>query len=307
MFIYKFKYEEHSEDLVKYEMSRIFGIDITQDYILTKEDIDLNKSYFLHHRIEVKVCADTIDQLVTKIAARELYYEGFKIEFIDVKSDFMDYSERIEYCKQIANVIGGYGVMREPKYRFVITYADGKWYFGNLERNPRDFERLQTKPHTYSHSMSCELSRTLINILCGRTKPTIIDPCCGIGTVVAEALDLGYDITGTELNPIVAGKCKENLLACNMQDVITNQDMHTIDCHYDVSILDIPYGLMSKTDSELQTGLVAKCYEISDKLLLVANENCDDLISNTKWQIADQLLVPKANFKFKRYVYILTK
>ncbi len=307
MYIYKFKYEDHSETLVKYEMNRIFGVDIKSDYIMTKEDINLNKSYFLHHRIDVMVSRDSIDDLVKAIAARGLSYDGFKIEFIDVDSSIMEYRTRINYCIEIANVIGGFGVMRDPKYRFVVTFANDQWHFGALERNDRNFERLQTKPHTYSHSMSCELSRTLINILCGRDNPKIIDPCCGIGTVIAEALDLGYEIEGTELNYLVAEKCKENLQACNLQDVIENRDMHTIEKKYDVSILDIPYGLMSKTDANLQTGLIDNCYNISDKLLLVANEDCDPLIGATNWIIEKRLLVPKSNYKFTRYVYILVK
>lgn len=307
MYIYKFKSEPHSEALIKYEMSSIFNKQVDDEYIISDYLVNPNRSYYLNYRIDIKCSGESVEQLLPQIANLNLYYEGFKIEFIDVKSDVMDYRKRIDYCIAIADLFGGYGQMTDPNITFVVTQVADKWYFGQLIRNDRQFEKLQSKVHTYSHSMSCELSRTVVNIACGQQMPKLIDPCCGIGTVIAEAIDLGYDIEGTELNWLVYDKARANLTALQMPLTIERQDMHDITNNYDVSILDIPYGLMSKTTTELQTGLISKCYDFSDKLVLVANEDSEPLIANTKWKIKDKIDVPKANYKFTRYVYILIK
>lgn len=307
MFIYKYNYAEHNEQLVKCEMESIFKQEIATDTIFTDYNISPNKSYFINYKIEI-MCSDVdIQQLLVKINDMNLYYEKFKIEFIDVKTAVMEYKERIGYCIQIADLIDGYGIMSNPDYTFVVTRINGMWYFGELTRNNRRFELHQDKPHSYSNAMSCELSRSLINILCEQDMPTIIDPCCGIGTVVIEALSQGYDIEGTEMNVFIAEKDSQNLEFLKLKNVIKNQDMHDISKVYDVAILDIPYGLMSSTSTELQTGLISKCYEISSRMLLVASEPSEDLVANTQWNIEKQITAPKANSKFERYIYILNK
>lgn len=307
-YIYKYNYEPNEENLVDYEMKSIFGSLQDGDAIITDMCINPNKSYHLNYRLDILCEGKTVDQLLPQIENLKLSYNGFKIEFIDVDSSIMKYEKRINYCITIADLFDGYGQMKDPNITFVVTQVDNVWYFGQLIRNDRSFERLQNKPHTYSHSMSCELSRTVVNIACGQDKPKLVDPCHGIGTVICEAVDLGYDIEGTELNWLVFDKARENLEAVGIDTKIISQgDMHNIAKSYDVSILDIPYGLMSKTTPELQTGLIEKCYQISSKLLLIANENCDSLINNTKWKIIDRIDVPKANYKFIRYVYILGK
>lgn len=307
MYIYKTKFEGHSEELIKYEMTSIFKQDVNDEFIITDYEVNPNRSYYLNYRIDIMASGDTVDEMLPTIKGLGLDYNGFKIEFIDVKSDVMAYNTRINYCRAIADLIEGYGQMKEPSITFVVTLIGDTWYFGKLIRNDRDFEKLQAKLHTYSHSMSCELSRTVVNIACGQSKPKLIDPCCGIGTVIAEAIDMGYEIEGTELNWLVFDKARSNLEKLGMPIVIKRQDMHEIETKYDVSILDIPYGLMSKTTAELQTGLISKCFDISDKLVLVSNEDASSLIANTKWSLRDKITIPKANYKFTRYVYILDK
>lgn len=307
MNIYKYKYEKHNQELVKYEMNSIFCEKVDDEIILTDQDINPNRSYYINYKIEIFASCNKIEELVTQIANLKLDYDQFKIEFIDVKSDVLNYNSRIDYCKQIAELISGFGVMKDPKITLVVTNVYGVWYFGKLIRNDRSFEKYQMKPHTYSHSLSTELARTLINILCKQNNPTIIDPCCGIGTVIIEALSLGYDIEGAEINWQIANKAKENLDYFGYKNVISCIDMHQIDKKYNVSILDIPYGLMSQTNPVLQTALINKCYEISDELLLVANEDCTLLLANTNWKVNKIINVPKANFMFNRYVYLLEK
>lgn len=307
MYIYKYKFEPHNEQLIKYEMSCLFNQVGMDDYLISDYQLNPNRSYSINYRIDIMCSGDSVDYLISQIEQLRLYYEGFKIEFIDVKSDIMEYQTRIDYCIQIADLIDGYGQMKNPAITFVVTELEGVWYFGQLIRNDRSFEQLQTKLHTYSHSMSCELSRTVVNIACGQEQPTIIDPCCGIGTVLAEAAQMNFTIEGNELNWQIYHKAKENMNFLGLNVPITHGDMHDIVKLYDVSILDIPYGLMSKTSTELQTGLISKCYEISEKLILIANEDSLPLIANTKWKILTKIDVPKANYKFTRYVYVLTK
>ena len=51
------------------------------------------------------------------------------------------------------------------------------------------------KPNTFSNSLDIRLARTLVNLAAGdNDQVTIVDPCCGMGTVVLEGLALDLDI-----------------------------------------------------------------------------------------------------------------
>lgn len=52
---------------------------------------------------------------------------------------------------------------------------------------------MMINPIPFSNSLDIRLARTLINIAGENDiSKTIIDPCCGMGTVVLEGLALGY-------------------------------------------------------------------------------------------------------------------
>ncbi len=307
MYIYKFKYEPHNKQLIKYEMKCLLENDSIGDTTISNVNINPNRSYHINYKIEIIKKDAKIENIIEHIKQLKLSYAGFKIEFVDVKSDVLEYNLRIDYCRTTADLIGGYGQMKNPVIKFVYTNINGEWYFGKYVANDRSFEKYMLKPHTYSHSMSCELSRTIVNIATGKSNPKLIDPCAGIGTVVIEALDLGFLIEACELNWLVYDKARDNLNYFNMPQVISRMDMHEINKKYDVSILDIPYGLMSKTNSELQFELIEKCFSISDKLILITNEKLINIINQSSWHIKETIEVPKANYKFTRYVHVLIK
>ncbi len=307
-YIYKYNSERQDAALAKYEMEAIFNQEITSDSFISTYYVNPNKSYFINYLIDPLFKAENLDNLVELIIDANLNYDQYKIEFINVKSSELPYKERLNYCINIANNIGGEGTVHNPLITLVVTKVDNNWYFGQILRNDRAFENHQDKPHSYSNAMTTQISRTLVNIACGQhTNLRLLDPCCGIGTVVIEALSQDYDITGRELNYLVADKAKKNLHALGFKDVIKQQDMHTITETYDVAIMDLPYGIMSVTNLELQTGLVAKAYELANRLLLVANEPSEHLIEKTNWIIDTIIPIPKASGQFTRYIYILNK
>ncbi|MCD6247149.1 MAG: methyltransferase domain-containing protein [Candidatus Diapherotrites archaeon] len=72
----------------------------------------------------------------------------------------------------------------------------------------RDEERPFVEPEIMS---SVRLARILVNLSCTKPRATILDPFCGIGTVLQEAMLLGYNVKGLELSPERAKRCTENL------------------------------------------------------------------------------------------------
>jgi tRNA G10 N-methylase Trm11 len=72
----------------------------------------------------------------------------------------------------------------------------------------RDFQRPYQDPTV---TISPRLARVLVN-LCGLPRgKTVLDPFCGLGTVLQEALILGYNVVGLEISSTMSARCRENI------------------------------------------------------------------------------------------------
>ena len=72
----------------------------------------------------------------------------------------------------------------------------------------RDFGRPYQDPTV---TLGPRLARVLVN-LCGLSKGrTILDPFCGLGTILQEAMIAGYNAVGIELSGQGVIKCRKNL------------------------------------------------------------------------------------------------
>jgi len=133
---------------------------------------------------------------------------------------------------------------------------------------------------------------------------SIVDPCCGMGTVVLEAASMGLNIKGYEINRKVARSAKENLAFFGVNNVIECNDMHRINEHFSVSIVDIPYGLFTTVLLADQIEIIRTTRRISYKSVIITFENMDKIITGTGFNIINQCYVSKG--KFTRYINVCT-
>jgi tRNA G10 N-methylase Trm11 len=77
----------------------------------------------------------------------------------------------------------------------------------------RDFHyRIAKRPqHDQTIEMSARLARTLVNIASLQRGETLLDPFCGSGTILGEAILLGINCIGIDLNPRKVSESKRYL------------------------------------------------------------------------------------------------
>jgi tRNA G10 N-methylase Trm11 len=80
-------------------------------------------------------------------------------------------------------------------------------------------------------------------------------------------------------------------------------DMLKTTTHFDVAILDLPYGQSSKITREEQIALIRKTKEISDKSVIITMDDMSDIIQNIGLRIMDTCKIKKSN-AFSRYVTV---
>lgn len=245
--------------------------------------------------------ASTIEEILEQIKENNLAYEDFKARYIKHEKDMLSHEERLLAIRSIGLIIQGEADIHNPKITLGLTNIDNKWYFGIYEKNNLEWQAHEPKPCSYSNALGVRTARALVNIAAAiQENCKLIDPCCGIGTVVLEALGLGLNIVGYEINPLIGKNAKRNLEFFGYDDVITIGSMHDIKETFDIAIVDLPYGLFSPTTLEAQAALIKTTRRIAGKALFVTLEDMNKHIIEAGFTIIDQSNVCKG--KFKRYI-----
>ena len=284
-------------------MKSLFNKVPNNKYIFSDYYVNTSRSPFVKESIKVIYSESTLEAIVEKIIKNKLSFDDFKVCYIKIEGGDIGYKERLRSLREIGLVIIGQSEMYNPKIRLGVTFVSGKWIFGIYEKNDFEWYSHEKKPYSYSNSLTLRMSRSLVNIAVGNNLScSIVDPCCGIGTVVIEALSMGLNIKGCEINKSIASNAKKNLEFLNLNPVITTGDMHDIDGKFDVAIVDIPYGIFTHTTLKEQTDIIKTARRIADKAIIITFENMEELIVSLGFNVVDKCLLSKGSFI--RYVYI---
>lgn len=285
----------------------MFGIEPEWPVFKSSAAIDPSRSPFIRERIEVLYEGDSVDDVSVQAANMPALHSSFKVLFVKTNdltaAEKMTYEEHREIERQVGMRIKGKADMRHPDLVFGIATLGGRWYFGPYAKNRSVWLAHMNKPRNYSMALPARLARALANIAVPRPEGVkAIDPCCGIGTVLVEALSMGIDIVGREINPQLAVGARENLAFFGLQgEVVLGPIAEAGEC-YDAAIVDLPYNHVSKITSEEQLSILRHARRIAGRVAVVSIEPIDDMLAVAGFAIADRGLVKKGTFR--RYVML---
>ena len=298
-FLYFINYQDNERELCKMEMRCLFNREINEKYFFSDIDINASKSPFIKSKIKIIYSDESLDRMVSKIKEDNLSYDDFKVSYVKSEQGDVQYEDRLEATRKIGFVVNGYPDMHKPRNPLAVTKINGLWIFGEYERNDFKWQKHNDKPYSYSNALGLRMARALVNIaMKDNEEGTLIDPCCGVGTVVIEALDLGIKVKGCEISKQMAYNARENVEFLGyLRDTIVCYDMHKIKDKYDSAIIDIPYGLFSPVTLEEQKAIIHTARNICKKMVIVTFEDMEKFIVEAGFSVIDKCVVPKGNFK----------
>ena len=298
-FLYFINYQDNERELCKMEMRCLFNREINEKYFFSDIDINASKSPFIKSKIKIIYSDESLDRMVSKIKEDNLSYDDFKVSYVKSEQGDVQYEDRLEATRKIGFVVNGYPDMHKPRNPLAVTKISGLWIFGEYERNDFKWQKHNDKPYSYSNALGLRMARALVNIaMKDNEEGTLIDPCCGVGTVVIEALDLGIKVKGCEISKQMAYNARENVEFLGyLRDTIVCYDMHKIKDKYDSAIIDIPYGLFSPVTLEEQKAIIHTARNICEKMVIVTFEDMEKFIVEAGFSVIDKCVVPKGNFK----------
>ena len=79
----------------------------------------------------------------------------------------------------------------------------------------------------------------------------MLDPCCGIGTCLLEALAMGVRAVGSDISPAIVAAARRNLEHFGLPANVTVADGRTVGGAFDAAVVDFPYGHSSHVATDL--------------------------------------------------------
>ncbi|WP_242850854.1 RNA methyltransferase [Clostridium algidicarnis] len=303
LYFYTINFSKDEEALCKLEMKSLFKRSLKNKCFFSNHYVNPSRSPFIKQCLFVSFIGDSLDSIINQVVSDKLHYENFKVSYILGQDNQVGFHEK----RKIENLVGlnilGEAEMNNPDVLLGISNVGNRWIFGINEPNDNNWQLHNKKPYSYSNALNVRVSRAIVNIAVGNNlKTKVVDPCCGIGTVIVEALSLGIYIKGFEINPSIAYKAKKILEYFDYEDVITNANMTTIEDKFDVAIIDLPYGLFSPTTLEEQLTIINSSRRIADKIVILTFEDMDKHLLSSGFKIIEKCDISKG--QFKRYLTI---
>lgn len=300
-YIYTYACREDEISLCQLELRSLFGMETQANLFKTDILVDVSRSPFIKERIDVMYEGDKLADIYEQVEQLDLGSATFKAIFVKTNDlapgDKVEYAERRAIEREIGMHIEGEADINRPDLLYGIVAFGGRWYFGSYHKNTALWLHHMKKPRSYSIALSTRVARAAVNIAVPRPEGIrAIDPCCGIGTVLVEALSMGIDMVGRDINHFIARGARENLAFFGLEGVVTRGDIADIAETYDAAIVDMPYNLYSKITPEEQFSLLLHARRIAKRVVVVSIEAIDEMIGNAGFTITDRCIARKGLF-----------
>lgn len=301
LFIYTYAYREEEQSLCRLEMRAFFGQDTEASLITSSIEVHPDRSPFLRERIEVLYASDRLDEVVELAKQIHMGDATFKVIFVKTNdlgsADKWDYDRQRDIEREIGLSIEGEANVRRPDVTYGLVTLEGRWYLGYYTKSKAIWLEHMQKPRSYSIALSTRVARAVANIAVPEVAGVkVIDPCCGIGTVLVEALSMGIDIEGRDYNHFIVKGARENVAHFGYDAHVAFGDIADVTEHYDVAIMDMPYNHFSTSTPEAQYGLLRQARRIADKAVIITVDTIDGMIADAGFVIRDRGVVRKSHF-----------
>lgn len=300
-YVYTYASHEDEVELCRLELDTLFGRAVTgkNGVIACREEppLDVNRSPFMKRRIDVAQQASELSQLIHQLQGTDTAGETFKVLYT-AGDEPHDYEVRRALERQIGASIRGVADMRQPQRLYGLMRYGGQWLFGPCLDSESVWLRHQRKPSNYSTALPVRAARAIVNIASGRRVEgkLLIDPCCGMGSVLIEALSMGVRIEGVDMNPLAVRGARVNLSHFGYPDVVRLGDMTELEGRYDAAIVDLPYNLCSVLSDEAQLSMLQAVRRLSYRAVIVATADIGVHIEAAGWHVANSILLRKGSF-----------
>lgn len=313
MYVYTYACHETERELCLLELKCLFGQPPVHDSILLSERrLRPGTSPFIHLRLDIAADAGTLEELCE--AASMLQLEDgktFKVLCLKEGDNEAGYDGRRGIERRIGACIQGQAQMKEPDIMLGVVRTGERWLLGQCVYSDRSWLERRQKPQNYSTGLPVLVARALVNLAVHPAAVhkadadglKLLDPCCGMGNVMIEALSMGQQIRGYDINPLAVRGARVNLRHFGYeQDLVKLGDMNMLEGTYDAAILDMPYNLCSVLPADEQLRMLRSLRRLAARAVIVSTEPMEALLSGSGWMLTEQCCIRKTGMSREIWV-----
>nr|WP_051758438.1 RsmD family RNA methyltransferase [Rossellomorea vietnamensis] len=296
-YLYTYSWEPNEESLCALEKRTLFGESSESGILESTVKIDPSRSPFIRERLEVISEAAGFEGLLKEIQGLDAV-DGFKVVFVqNPDADRVGFKKLRKIEKEVGLHLKGEAELVNPDIWYGVIKTNERWVFGCYKKNEAVWLHHVKKPHSYSTALSTRVARAVVNIAAPETDGVkMIDPCCGIGTVLVEALSMGIDIVGSDRNPLILDGVRENIAHFGFDGDVSLRDINDVTGSYDVAVIDLPYNLCSVITDDEQLEMLKSARRFAEKVVIVTLEDVDRNVEKAGFDIVDRCEVSKGRF-----------
>ncbi|WP_138494709.1 TRM11 family SAM-dependent methyltransferase [Paenibacillus pinistramenti] len=296
--LYTYACHEDERELCRLELRSLLGAEPESRHVESGIGINPDRSPFLHERLDILMEGDSLEEIEAQTGGLELGDSTFKLRYLDA-----DRTETYEGKRAVERRIGagirGKAEMKRPDRLLGLAYSRGRWVLGDCITQESVWLKHNEKPRQYSTALSTRVARAAVNIAMPEPEGLkLLDPCCGIGTVLIEALSMGISIQGFDINPLAVQGARENLRHFGMsEEAAALGDMRRLEGRYDALILDLPYNLCSVLPLEELDEMLCSARRLAAKVVILTTEEIRPSLQRAGYEIAGFCNIYKGRFK----------
>ncbi|WP_274307153.1 TRM11 family SAM-dependent methyltransferase [Solibacillus daqui] len=301
-YLYSFAWQKDEFEISRLEMRTFFNFDVEDNVLISEQKIEPSRSPFVRERLDIWAQGTTIEQLVGFAKQIQLGDKSFKIHALNNSEDAilpkLTRTVRNDMMRKIGFAIDAEPDLDNPDLLIGLVLYKDVYYLGELVHGEAVWLHHMQKPEMYSTALSTRDARAIVNIAAPFPQGLkVIDPCCGIGTVLVEAMSMGIPIEGRDINKRVVWGSRINLRHFGYEPRVEVGPIEEASEGYDVAIIDMPYNLFTHISEDLQQSIITNARRIAKRVIIVTIEAMDDKITRANLTITDQAILKKGTFE----------
>ncbi len=262
--------------------------------VLCSRCVDVGHAAYLRNGMEVLFEGNSLDALLSYLDRAGWHREGFRVSV--VKRTESSQPDSMQIAHEVGARIGGRPNLASPSCTFQVVLTDQSIWFGRVhtETDSRWVQHAK-KPVVTSSSLPTRLARLMVN-LGVRAGETLIDPCCGTGTIPIEAACAGVIAVGCDINDKMVRATERNLKYFSLTGEVFQADAREVQGDFDAVVTDLPYGRMLPMSSSLYREILSNLRHLASRHVIVTTLDLRPLLGELGYTLEQQLEASKSRF-----------
>jgi tRNA (guanine10-N2)-dimethyltransferase len=260
------------------------------------------RAAYVRHGVQLLATGRDLAELVVAVAACDTWADGFSIDFRGLREN--GELTRREAIIAVADAMGAAKPdLRHPTLRLLLAEQTGEVWLGEIVTEPdKSYDRHDAKPHRTSASLASRMARALVN-LAGPDATSIVDPCCGTGSILLEACHLGLSAVGADRSKRCFGMSSKNVAHFGYAARVEHADASDLSAAgADAVVTDLPYGRNLVADPDNIRGILEACVATAPIGVFVAGEDITEVLGEVGYGAVSLHRVRKYN-AFTRFIH----